>query len=239
VTCFLAESPFDGCAASRLCIPIPQVFRKASRQKPSQGESMKVPHAQARSLALCFLVLMFLIPLGCKSADGEGAGQSGAAISGPLTILPQYQTRAPRTCSKVKSPPSEAVAAVLVQCTMETDSLFGVGLIQDIKLEIGKSRRFVYQTDAGLTEIDLDAPVYPLQGSYTSYLCKTITTQNPAGKNRKEREPRGQRVVLQEFVWRLEMQNARCSAEDGSGRIADGVLKQNWNMLSLVCVYDA
>ena len=65
----------------------------------------------------------------------------------------------------------------------QTDSLFGVGLIQDIKLEIGKSRSFVYQTDAGLTGIDLDAPVYPLQGSYTSYLCKTITTQTPAGKN--------------------------------------------------------
>jgi len=144
---------------------------------------MMVPHAQLRSLALCFLVITLLIPLGCKSADGEGAGQSGAATSGPLTMLPQYQSRAPRTCSPVKSPPSVAVATVLVQCTMETDSLFGVGLIQDIKLEIGKSRKFVYQTDAGLTGIDLDAPVYPLQGSYTSYLCKTITNQTPVGKN--------------------------------------------------------
>jgi hypothetical protein len=144
---------------------------------------MMVPHAQLRPLALCTLVLTFLLPLACKSADGAGAGQSGAAISGPLTMLPQYQSRAPRICSKVKSPPSEAVAAVLVQCTMEADSLFGVGLVQDVKLEIGKSRKFVYQTDAGLTGIDLNAPVYPLQGSYTSYLCKTITNQTPAGKN--------------------------------------------------------
>ena len=139
--------------------------------------------SRMRPLTLCPLVLMLLTPFGCKSAGGEGAGQSGAGISGPLTMLPQYQSRAPRTCSAVKSPPSVAVATVLVQCTMETDSLFGVGLIQDIKLEIGKSRPFVYQTDAGLTGIDLDAPVYPLQGSYTSYLCKTITNQTPVGKN--------------------------------------------------------
>jgi hypothetical protein len=144
---------------------------------------MMIPHIQVRPFALCFFVLTLLTPVVCKSANGEGAGQSGAAISGPLAMLPQYQSRAPRTCAKVKSAPSEAVATILVQCTMESDSLFGVGLIQDIKLEIGKSRPFVYQTDAGLTGIDLDAPVYPLQGSYTSYLCKTITTQTPAGKN--------------------------------------------------------
>jgi hypothetical protein len=138
---------------------------------------------RVRQVGLCLFVLTLLTPFGCKSADGEGAGQSDAGISGPLTMLPQYQSRAPRTCSAVKSPPSVAVATVLVQCTMEADSLFGVGLVQDVKLEIGKSRKFVYQTDAGLTGIDLDAPVYPLQGSYTAFLCKTITNQTPAGKS--------------------------------------------------------
>jgi hypothetical protein len=142
---------------------------------------MSIPNQGMRRVALSLFVFILLTPIGCKSANGQV--QNGAGISGPLSMLPQYQSRAPRTCAKVKSPPSSAQAAVLVQCTMETDSLFGVGLIQDIQLEVGKSRPFVYQTDAGLTGIDLEAPVYPLQGSYTSYLCKTINNQNPAGRS--------------------------------------------------------
>jgi hypothetical protein len=138
---------------------------------------------QTRNLALGVFVLTLLSSFGCRNAGGEGAGQSGAGISGPLVMLPQYQSRAPRTCSKVTSPPSADVAAVLVQCTMEADSLFGVGLVQDVKPEIGKPRPFVYATDAEMPGIDLDAKVYPLQGSYSAYLCKTITNQTPAGQN--------------------------------------------------------
>jgi hypothetical protein len=136
-----------------------------------------------RPVALGLFAVTLLTPFGCKSAGGEGAGQSGAGISGPLTMLPQYQSRAPRKCSKVTSPPSVAVATMLVQCTMEADSLFGVGLIQDVQLEIGVPRPFVYQTDAGFPGIDLNAKVYPLRGSYTGYLCKTINNQNPQGKS--------------------------------------------------------
>ena len=136
-----------------------------------------------RTLALCLFVLSLLTPFGCKSADGQGSGQNGAGVSGPLTMLPKYQSRAPSTCVKVTSPPSAAVAAVLVQCAMEADTMFGVGLVQDENLEIGKPRPFVYATDAEMPGIDLDAKVYPLQGSYSAYMCKTITTQTPAGRN--------------------------------------------------------
>ena len=134
-----------------------------------------------RPAGLFLLVLTLLTPFGCKSA--EGAGQSAAGISGPLTTLPQYGSRAPRTCAKVTNPPSVGLAAVLVQCSMETDSDFGVGLVQDVKIDMGKSRKFVYQTDAGLPGIDLDAQVYPLQGNYTAYLFRTINNMSPAGAN--------------------------------------------------------
>lgn len=143
---------------------------------------MKSSH-RMRLAAFCFFVLTLLTPFACKTAGGEGAGQSGAGISGPLAMLPQYQSRAPRTCAKVTSPPSVAQAAVLVQCTMEADSAFGVSLIQDPKPEIGKSRKFVYASDAGLPGIDLDAKVYPLQGTYTAYLCRTVNNMSPAGAN--------------------------------------------------------
>jgi hypothetical protein len=178
VCCSLAETPFGDCAGSNLCLFCMQVYRKIL-----QGV-LKMPLLlQSRNLVFGVFALTLISSFGCRNAGGEGAGQSGAGISGPLVILPQYQSRAPRTCAKVTSPPSAAVADVLVQCSMEADGLFGVGLVQDVKAEVGKPRPFVYATDAEMPGIDLDAKVYPLQGSYSAYMCKTITTQTPAGKN--------------------------------------------------------
>jgi len=146
------------------------------------GFNMRSENGMRRA-AICMFVVALFTTAGCKDAGGEGAGQSAAGVSGPVSMLPQYGSRAPRTCAKVTSPPSVGIAAVLVQCTMETDSAFGVGLVQDVKIDMGKSRKFVYQTDAGLPGIDLDAQVYPLQGNYTAYLCRTINNMSPAGAN--------------------------------------------------------
>ena len=134
---------------------------------------------RTRNLAFCLSVIGFLAPLGCKSVDGQGNGTS--SISGPLTILADYQARAPRKCSSVTSAPSVAQAAVMVQCTMDATSAFGLGLVQDVSIEMGKARPFVYSSDAGLSGVDLDAQVYPLRGSYTSYLCNTISNMAPVG----------------------------------------------------------
>jgi len=135
-------------------------------------------------MASCLFALTLFTPLGCKNADSQGAGQSGAGISGPLTMLPEYDARAPRTCAKVTKPPSAAQAAVMVQCTMEGLSPTGLQLFQDVTLEMGSPRPFVYNSDAGLSGIDLNAKVYPLRGSYTGYFCsKWGGTLVPIGKN--------------------------------------------------------
>ncbi len=137
-----------------------------------------------RSASFCLLVLTLLTPLGCKSAGGEGAAQGGASISGPMTMLPEYDARGPRTCSKVTSPPTAAQAAIMVQCSMDGLSQTGLQLTQDVQLEMGSPRPFVYNTDAGLSGIDLNAQVYPLRGSYTGYFCtKWGGTLVPIGHN--------------------------------------------------------
>ena len=119
------------------------------------------------------------MPLGCKnSSDG-----SINTVSGPLTILPEYQARAPRTCTPVTTPPSAATATVLVQCSTDAAASGFLGLVQDVKAQIGKSRPFVAKTDATLPAIDVMAEVYPLQGGYTAYLCRPIDNQSPAGQN--------------------------------------------------------
>jgi hypothetical protein len=136
---------------------------------------------QARNLALCSLAFSTLLYLGCKSAGGEGGGQSSAAsLSGPPVILPAYQGRAPRNRSSVKNPPSPAVAAALVQCTTDNLSAMGLRLLQDVKVELGAPRPVVLSTDDGLSELDLKSQVYPMRGSYTSYFCRAINNLVPA-----------------------------------------------------------
>jgi hypothetical protein len=135
---------------------------------------------RVRNVAFCVSAFTFLSLFGCNSAGGQG---SGSTLSGPVTILAAYQSRAPRTCTSVTSPPSVSQAAVMVQCQMDALSAFGVGLVQDVKIEIGKSRPFLYSSDAGLSGVDLTAAVYPLRGSYTAYLCNTISNMAVPGQS--------------------------------------------------------
>lgn len=137
-----------------------------------------------RWFALCLFIVVLLAFPGCRSAGSEASGQAaGAGLSGPLEILPDYQARAPRKCASLTRPPSAAQAAVMVQCTMDSVSPGGLGLVQDVKLDLGKPRAFVYWTDAGLSGIDLQAQVYPLRGSYSNYNCRLISNMAPAGKS--------------------------------------------------------
>src|SRR6185437_11446426 len=135
---------------------------------------------RSRQLAHGFSALMLLSSFGCEIACCQTSGDTG--FSGPAAILPEYQARAPRKCASVTKPPSVAQAAIMVQCSMDGLGSTGLSLIQDVKIEMGKPRPFVYQTDAGLAGIDLSEQVYPLRGSYTGYFCTKIGgTLVPAG----------------------------------------------------------
>lgn len=175
--------------------------------------------------ALGLLALTLLAPFGCKSAGGEGAGQSGAGISGPLAMLPDYNTRAPRTCATVKSPPSAAQAAVLVQCNMDNLSYTGLALIQDVKLEMGSSRPFVYWTDAGLAGIDLNAKVYELRGSYTGYFCTLVSASlNGPGHNCiKSAVP-----TAQGWCWKTSFGDWKCKMQGGAPDMVNGPGPKNF-----------
>ena len=152
-----------------------------------------------RVVALCLFAVTLLTPFGCKSAGGEGAGQSGAGISEPLTMLPEYQARAPRKCAQVTKPPSAAQATVLVQCTMDATS----------------SRPFVYWTDAGLAGIDLKADVYPLRGSYTGYFCQLISNMAPAGQSCiKSVVPEAQG-----WCWKTSFGDWKCKLQGGAPKM--------------------
>jgi hypothetical protein len=178
------------------------------RPKVPIGVCLMGCSARTSLLAHCLFALTLLSPLGCN-ADGQpgGSGIAGS-ISGPLAMLPEYQARAPRTCATVNKPPSAAQATLLVQCTMDVVTPGGLGLVQDIQLEMGKSRQFVYQTDAGLAGIDL-----PLRGTYTMNNCHLIDNMNPVGKSCL-------RTVVQQAVgwcWKTSFGDYKCKMEGAPG----------------------
>ena len=174
--------------------------------------------ARPLNLALCLVAFTSFAPLGCNSAGGQGSG-SGSSLSGPLTMLPDYQARAPRTCATLTSPPSASQATVMVQCSMDALTDTGLGLIQDVKLQVGKSRPFVYWTDAGLAGIDLTATVYPLQGSYTGYFCRLISNMAPAGQSCiKSAVP-----AAQGWCWKTSFGDYKCKMQGGAPKSEQGM----------------
>jgi hypothetical protein len=136
--------------------------------------------SRSLNLALCLLALTMFAPLGFTSAGGQAPGGD---LSGPPVLLPLYQARAARTCTKLTTPPTLAQAVALVQCAMESISSGQLFLTQNVNIEMGTPRPFVYNIDAGSSGIDLNAQVYPLRGSYTGYMCSRIGSMAPAGHN--------------------------------------------------------
>jgi hypothetical protein len=166
------------------------------------------PSAQPVNFSLCLLALMMFAPLACNSAGGQAAGSD---LSGPPVLDPVHAGRLPRKCAAVTKPPSIAQAVVLAQCSMEgLDGTMGGGnlsLAQDIKIQMGTPRAFIYQSDAGLAEIDVGAKVTPLRGSFTQYFCTPANNMTPAGHNCMKRvEP-----DAVGFCWKTNFNDYKCA----------------------------
>lgn len=134
-----------------------------------------------RSWALCCLALTLLATPGCKSAGGEGGGQSG--VSAPVQVNTEFATRDPRQCTGFTAQPSVADATILVQCTMDGKSDGFINLVQNVKVQLASPRAFIYESDSFLKEIDVKAQVIPLRGSLTDFGCSPANTVTPAGEN--------------------------------------------------------
>lgn len=95
----------------------------------------------------------------------------------------KFNTREPRTCPSRKEPTRGAIsasqAALYVQCREEQPvSDLEVGLVENIKVEVGKPRPYLRLSDMRPTDIDPSQPVYPLRGSYTHYRCQGSPPKN-------------------------------------------------------------
>ena len=144
-------------------------------------------NSRMRCIALCLVAGMVAGLAGCKSSGVQAAASgSGDDLSGPPTWNAEFTARNPRLCTKLMSPPNASQAKALVQCDHESRSIMTgmnpvVFLVTDVSVEVASPRKFMMSVDAG-PDIDVTAPVYPIQGVATGWRCLS-TRSIPAGQN--------------------------------------------------------
>ena len=103
------------------------------------------------------------------------AGAIGLAY-GQTGVGKQYDTRDPVVCKSTKEPvkggPSPSQAKEYVRCNAEKTGGCCIWLMENVQIEVGKSRPFSGYTDVGNEDIDNSQPVYPIRGTADSYHCQ-------------------------------------------------------------------
>ena len=99
-----------------------------------------------------------------------------------------YDTRDLSVCKSKKDPargaPSSGQAIDYVRCSNEKISGGYISLLQNVQVEVGKSRPYSAWSDVGNSDIDNAQPVYPIRGSYDLYSCRPPGSMGfPAGTN--------------------------------------------------------
>ena len=129
------------------------------------------------SLPSALLCALFALTL---TACRGGNAQTPSAHPRPAGELPAAQLaskfggRAPRPCPAIKHPPSEAEAAVLVQCTMEGPYADEETFLTDVKIKLNGSRPFEMtyaHNDGVLTDVDTRTTIYLITGYAKTYTC--------------------------------------------------------------------
>ena len=107
------------------------------------------------------VVLVVLCGTGVLAYGQPGAGKP-------------YDARDPFICKSKKDPakgaPSPGQVKDYIQCANEGITA-GLLLVENVQVEIGKSRPYSSGSDSGGGEIDPAQPVYPVRGTWDYYTC--------------------------------------------------------------------
>ena len=102
------------------------------------------------------------------------AGTIGLSY-GQTGVGAKYDARDPVVCKSTKEPakggPSPSQANDYVRCAAEKTGGGNIFLMENVQIEIGKSRPFSSYTDVGNQDIDNSQPVYPIRGTADQYQC--------------------------------------------------------------------
>jgi hypothetical protein len=106
----------------------------------------------------------------------------------------KYDTRDPVVCKSTKEPATGALspsqAKAYVRCAAEKIGGGNIFLVENVEIEVGKSRPFSGYTDVGHEDIDNSQPVYPIRGAADFYQC------SPPGSSGGNVPVKGQNCTL-------------------------------------------
>jgi hypothetical protein len=110
---------------------------------------------------------------------------------GQAGVGKKYGTRDPFVCKSTKEPatgaPSSSQIKNYVKCKAEKTGGCCIWLMENVQVEIGKSRPFSSWSDVGNPDIDNSQPVYPIRGTYDDYQCSPPSVAGgfglPKGQN--------------------------------------------------------
>ncbi len=125
-----------------------------------------------QSILLAAIAAIFLF-----SAFGSTFAQPGSGA--------KFGSRDLTTCADTKAPTKGAITAELAakyaRCTYEKADTNSIGLLEDVKIQVGGAVPFNPKTYPYATDVDPKSPVYPLRGSYKTYTCDAVSN---AAENR-------------------------------------------------------
>ena len=111
-----------------------------------------------------------------------------AISAAPEGVGAKFGARDPRTCQSKKEPTKGAISAEQAKqyFICDTEKLIDsddLQLVDNVKVEVGKARPYQQLSDSH-PDIDTTAPLYPIRGSLTRYICHPVSSyMNNAGKN--------------------------------------------------------
>ena len=92
-----------------------------------------------------------------------------------------YNARDPIACPTQSATPNAKQATQIFRCSTEVVAGSYLYLTDDVKLQIGSSRKFT--TGDNHTDIDSSKPVHPIRGSWTEYQCANVRMYPATGAN--------------------------------------------------------
>jgi hypothetical protein len=140
-----------------------------------------------------------------------------------------FGARDPRTCPSRKAAPSAAQARLYFICDEElvanpTQPGGQLQLVTDVKVEVGTGRPFNYQSDsfgwATNLGIDPSQTVYPIRGSFTTWICLKLgyagAFGSPGQNCTKAPQPAGKGICFKTAFgeWHCTMSEGQVGIDD-------------------------
>lgn len=136
----------------------------------------------------------------------------------------KYGSRELTICADTKVPAKGAITAELAakyaRCTYEKADGNSIGLLEDLKIQVGGAVPFSRKTYPYASDVEPTTLVYPLRGSYKNYLCDAVSD---ASENRGANCTVFANTKAEGVCWKTTFGDWWCAITNGGGANDSGL----------------